>query len=251
MIRSSPGLAALGRTLRAGAVTLIRSQARSSAVVLAAGRLYSRPLRRSLHSHRSRSSCRRLGPVVVGGHVVVLRPPRFSDVGDWRSIRLRDQPRIEPFWLSSTLSWRDRHTDQAWMEEVLSGRANARAGRSLSLVIEVDGAFAGQFNLERIDNGARSAEIGAWLDSALAGRWIMRAAGMLLAEHAFGPMGLRRITAPVCVDNVAAALAVRHFGMCREGRMASYLDVGGQRKPHDLWAITAEMWAADRSSAAR
>jgi ribosomal-protein-alanine N-acetyltransferase len=71
----------------------------------------------------------------------------------------------------------------------------------------------------------------------------MRATGMLLADHAFGSLGLRRVTAPVCVDNVAAALAVRHFGMRREGTMESYLDVGGRRKPHDLWAITAEMWA--------
>ncbi|WP_246122036.1 GNAT family N-acetyltransferase [Pseudonocardia cypriaca] len=220
--------------------------------MLAAGRLYSRPIRHSLRVHRSRGSCLRLGPVTAGGHVVVLRPPRFSDVEAWRSIRLRDRCLIEPFWLSSTLSWEERHSDRAWMEEVLSGRANARVGRSLSLVIEVDGAFAGQFNLERIDTGARSAEIGAWLDSTLAGRWIMRAAGQLLADHAFGSMGLRRITAPVCVDNVAAALAVRHFGMCREGTMASYLDVGGRRMPHDLWAITADTWVATagRSSAA-
>jgi RimJ/RimL family protein N-acetyltransferase len=216
---------------------------RSLAVVLAAARLYSRPIRHSIRAHRSGSSCLRLGPVTAGCHVVVLRPPRFSDVAAWRSIRLRDQHRIEPFWLSSTLSWSERHTEHAWVEEVLSARANARAGRSLSLVIEVDGGFAGQFNLERIDSGAQSAEIGAWLDSALAGRWIVRAAGTLLADYAFGELGMRRITAPVCVDNVAAALAVKHFGMRREGTMASYLDVGGRRKPHDLWAITAEMWA--------
>lgn len=217
---------------------------RSLAVVFAACRLYSRPIRHGIRAHRSRNSCLRLGPVIARGHVVVLRPPRFSDAVAWRSIRVRDRHLIEPFWLSSTLSWSERHTEHAWVEEVLSARANARAGRSLSLVIEVDGGFAGQFNLERIDSGALSAEIGAWLDSALAGRWIMRAAGMLLADYAFGGLGLRRITAPVCVDNVAAALAVRHFGMRHEGTMESYLDVGGRRKAHDLWAITAEMWAA-------
>jgi RimJ/RimL family protein N-acetyltransferase len=223
---------------------------RSLAVVLAAGRLYSRPIRHSLRAYRSGCSDLWLGPVMRGGHVVALRPPRFSDAAAWRLIRLRDQHLIEPFWLSSTWSWAERHTELAWAEEVLSARTNARTGRSLSLVIEVDGVLAGQFNLARIDSGAQSAEIGAWLDSTLAGQCIMRAAGALLADHAFGFMGLRRITAPVCVDNVAAALAAMHCGMRREGTMASYLDVGGQRKPHDLWAITAEMWMAGRGSAA-
>lgn len=224
---------------------------RSLAVVLAAGRLYSRPIRHGIRGYRSRVSDPLLGPATRGGHVVLLRSPRMSDAPAWRSIRLRDRHLIEPFWLSSTRPWAERHSDCAWVEEVLSAGRNARAGRGLSLVIEVDGRFAGQFNLERIDRGAQSAEIGAWLDSSLAGRCIMRAAGTLVADHAFGAMGLRRITAPVCVDNAAAALAVMQFGMRREGTMASYLDVGGQRKPHDLWAITAEMWAAGRAQADR
>ncbi len=217
---------------------------RSLAVVFAAGRLYSRPVRHSLRAYRSGRSELWLGPVTRGGHVVALRSPRFSDAAPWRTIRLRDQHLIEPFWLSSTQSWAERHTELTWAEEVLSARRNARAGRSLSLVIDVDGGFAGQFDLTRIDSGAQSAEIGAWLDSTLAGRCIVRAAGALIADHAFGSMGLRRISAPVCVDNVAAALAAMHCGMRREGTMASYLDVGGQRKPHDLWAVTAEMWEA-------
>lgn len=221
------------------------------AVALTAARLYSRPIRQSIQGYRSGAADLQIGPVTHRGHVVLLRSPRLSDESAWRRIRLRDQRLIEPFWLSSPRSWAERHTELAWVEEVLSGRQNARAGRGLSLVVEVDGRFAGQFNLEWIDSGARSAEIGAWLDSTLTGRCIMRTAGLLLAEYAFGSMGLCRITAPICVDNGAAALAVTQFGMRREGTMASYLDVGGRRKPHDLWAITAEMWAARRVTGGR
>ena len=39
---------------------------------------------------------------------------------------------------------------------------------------------------------------------------------------------------------------IKQGGMRREGTMVSYLDVGGRRKDHDLWAITAEMWAAQK-----
>ncbi|MGY1686736.1 GNAT family N-acetyltransferase [Geodermatophilus sp. SYSU D00867] len=184
-----------------------------------------------------------------GRHQVLLRPPRFADAPEWRSLRLRDRDRIEPFWLSSARSWEERHTELAWVEEVLHARRNARTGRGLSLVIEVDGRFAGQFKLEGIDRCAQSAEIGAWLDSTLAGHCVIRAVGELMAEHAFGRMGLCRVTAPVCVDNVAAALAVSSLGMRREGTMESYLDVGGRRRPHDLWAITSETWVRERRPA--
>ena len=126
---------------------------------------------------------------------------------------------------------------------MLKARRDARAGRALSLVIEVNGMFAGQLVLERIDWWTCSAEVGVWLDSELLGRGIVLATGKLLARYAFEGLGLRRVTAPVCVENLPAARAVKLFGMRREGTMASYLDVGGRRKDHDLWAITSEMWS--------
>ena len=221
----------------------------ASMVVLAtAGKVYSRPFRQQIRSRRAGCSGVLLGPVMHGEHRVVLRCPRLADASAWRSIRLRDQHLIEPFWVSCTQSWAERHTAHAWVEEVLSAHKDARAGRALSQVIEVDGRFAGQFNLARIDSWAQSAEIGVWLDSTLARQGIIAAAGMLLADYSFGPLGLRRVTAPVCVDNVSASRAVKQFGMRQEGTMVSYLDVGGQRKDHDLWALTSEMWAAARGS---
>jgi len=59
----------------------------------------------------------------------------------------------------------------------------------------------------------------------------------------FGTLGLRRVTAPICVDNAAAAKRAERVGMRREGTMTSFLDVGGRRRDHDMWAITSDMWA--------
>ncbi|MDM7486860.1 GNAT family protein [Rhodococcus sp. CSLK01-03] len=214
-------------------------------VVLAtAGRLYTRPLRHRFRRRQGRTLCVRIGPVDVSGHAVSLRSPRLSDWPQWQAIRLRDQKFIEPFWISSSRSWAERHTERDWVDEFLHARREALAGRALPLVIEVDGRLAGQFNLERIDRWAGLAEAGVWIDSTLAGKGIALAAARMLAEYGFGALGLHRITAPVCVGNVPAAHCAEQVGMRREGTMISYLDVGGRRKDHDLWAITAEMWAA-------
>lgn len=215
-------------------------------VLTTAGRLYTRPLRHRLRCKQGYSLCVRLGPVEVSGHRLVLRSPRLSDWSRWQALRIRDQRFIEPFWTSSSLPWEERHSEQAWVDEYLHARSEARAGRALPLVIEVDGLFAGQFNLEHIDRWAGLAEAGIWIDSTLAGKGVALAAARMLADYGFGPLGLHRITAPVCVGNVPAAHCAEQTGMRREGTMVGYLDVGGSRKDHHLWAITAEMWAAEK-----
>ena len=63
-----------------------------------------------------------------------------------------------------------------------------------------------------------------------------------------GPVrvGVQRITAPVCPGNEAAARTMRRAGTIREATMASFLDVGGRRRDHDLWAITVNARQASR-----
>ncbi|QYB03080.1 GNAT family N-acetyltransferase [Rhodococcus sp. USK10] len=209
--------------------------------VVAAARFHLRPLRR-IHLAR-RAPALRLGPVVVAGQEVALRSPRLSDAPAWREIRLRDQRLIEPYWVSSALSWPERHTEATWVDECLQSRKAARAGSALPLVVEIDGRFAGQCNLERIDVRTKTAELGIWLDARVTGKGVCAGVGVLLAEYAISTLGLRRVTAPICVDNAAAAKRAERMGLRREGTMASFLDVGGRRRDHDLWAITPEMWA--------
>jgi RimJ/RimL family protein N-acetyltransferase len=217
-------------------------------VLVSAGRLYTRPLRHRLRCRHRKYMNVRLGPAMVGGSRVALRPPRLSDWSRWRALRLRDQEYIEPYWASSPKLWADRHTERDWVEEYLRARQLARAGEALLLIIEVDGQLAGQIGIERIDRGAACGEVGVWLDSALSGRGVALTAAHLLGAYAFEELGLRRITAPVCVGNQSAAECAMQ-GMRREGTMVSYLDVGGRRQDHDLWAITSDMWASQTDSA--
>lgn len=182
----------------------------------------------------------RLGPVAVAGCQLVLRSPRLGDATQWREVRLREQAHIEKWWATSPLSWTERHTDGQWVSYVLQARREARAGRALPLVVEIDGLLAGQCSLEPINAFASTAELGIWIDSAWAGQGVSTIAGGLVIDYAMTGLGLHRITAPICVGNIAAMWVARQLRLRREGAMAGFLDVGGTRQDHHLWAITAD-----------
>jgi RimJ/RimL family protein N-acetyltransferase len=174
------------------------------------------------------------------GQTVVLRTPRIDDAGEWRRLRVRDKAVIEPVWVSSEMDWADRHTDTMWIHEYLRSRKALTAGQALHFVIEVDGAFAGQCNFEWIDGFHRTAEVGIWVDSVKGRTGIGYTAAGMLIEHGFTVLGLERISAPVSVNNPAATGLVERLGMQCEGTMRNYMDVGGTRTDHNLWAITAD-----------
>lgn len=211
-------------------------------IVIAACRFHLRSMRHLAHPRRIRQKRLFLGPVRVAGHTVTLRSPRLGDATAWREIRLRDQRLIEPYWLTATDDWDRRHTVTVWVGECLARRRAERSGTALPLVVEIDGRFAGQCNFECIDPAALTAQTSVWIDSRFARAGIGLAVGGLAMSYLFGTLGLRRISAAICTENVAAARTVQLLGCRREGTMSSYLDVGGLRRDHDLWAITSEMW---------
>ncbi|MFC9898364.1 GNAT family N-acetyltransferase [Nocardia sp. NPDC127579] len=171
------------------------------------------------------------------GASVVLRPPRIGDFAEWRCIRLRDQRLIEPFWTSSPLSWPERHTGKLWVREVFDARSDARTGRRLGAVIEVDGRFAGQIELGSLSAG--TGELGIWVDATLARHGVGGLAVAMMLDFGFQVAGLHRITAPISPANHGTSAGAAALGLRREARMARYFDAGGQRRDHDLWAILA------------
>ncbi|WP_433503796.1 GNAT family N-acetyltransferase [Pseudonocardia halophobica] len=169
-----------------------------------------------------------------------MRSPRLADAAEWRRLRILNRERIEPWWVSSSLSWEERHSDAEWMSHYLHARRAAIAGKALPLVVEVDGRFTGQCNLEWIDPHNGNAELGIWLDEAIAATGLTGVAAAAVVDYAFGPLGLHRLSAPIADGNDLAAWGAERLGMRREGLMAGYLDVGGRRRAHHLWAITRD-----------
>ncbi|MEV0247866.1 GNAT family protein [Nocardia sp. NPDC050712] len=188
-----------------------------------------------------------LGPARLPSAAVVLRPPRFDDYAQWRRIRLRDQRYIEPFWTTSPLPWAERHTGKLWVREVFDSRADARAGRRLGTVIEVDGRFAGQIELGSLAAG--TGELGIWVDAQLARHGIGGLAVAMMLDFGFRRAGLHRITAPISPANKGTAAGAAALGMRREARMTRYFDVDGERRDHDLWAVLASDLPAEGATA--
>lgn len=193
-----------------------------------------------------------LAPLPCAGHAVTVRSIRFSDYRRWREIRLRDQKLIEPYWTSSPLSWADRHSDAQWVRECLHQKYAARRRQILPLAIEIDGEFAGECSLYCGDGDGESpsAEIGIWLDSLSARHGIGVLAGAMVTDYGMKELGLHRVSAPICVDNHPAAHSAERGGMVREATMMRCLDVGGQHKDHELWAVTADQAPPDGYTAA-
>ncbi|WP_019931302.1 GNAT family N-acetyltransferase [Nocardia sp. BMG111209] len=178
-----------------------------------------------------------LGPVPLHGSAVRIRSPRPADHAAWQAARLRDRKLIEPYWHSSELDWADRHTERQWIHEYVAGGAEVRAGRQLSGVIEVDGRFAGQCELCRLDTRNGVAELSIWIDSRYARHGFSCVATALVLDHAFGSLGLERILAPIAPDNTVAIAFAQRLGFVREALLARYFDAGGARTDHDLWTL--------------
>ncbi|MFE3024326.1 GNAT family N-acetyltransferase [Nocardia tengchongensis] len=193
----------------------------------------------------------RLGPARLHGSTLLLRLPRYSDFPQWRELRLRDRACLEPFWHTSPLSWAERHTEKAWVRECLEAATNARTGRRVATVIEIDGRFAGQVEIGNIDVRARQGEMGIWIDARLGRHGFGGIAAGLILDFAFDALGLERVNAPISPGNAAATSGAVQIGFVREGRMRLHFDVGGARADHDLWSMTraeippkgfSEMW---------
>lgn len=213
----------------------------SSAAAVAAARFYLGRVWHALAGATRHPHPTTIAGTTSSGRPILLRPPRLSDAATWRAIRLRDRADIEPFWITVVQDWETRHSERAWVRECLQARSDAKSGKVVRTVIEVDGRLAGQCELW-VESFDRRGELGIWIDSQLTGQGYAAAAGRLMLERAFTELHLVRVTAPMDIVNARSARWADAIGMVREGTMASYSCVGGRRRDHDLWAVTAAGW---------
>lgn len=182
-----------------------------------------------------------LGPLRVAAGVIRLRPVRMRDGVAWSRIRLADRAYLEQWEPSMELDWPTRHGSAAWPPLCSNLRTEARYGRMLPYVIELDGRFCGQLTVGNIAHGAlRSAWIGYWVSSTVAGGGVATGAVALGLDHCFGPVRLHRVEATVRPENAASRAVLAKSGFRQEGLLQRYLDVDGAWRDHLLVAMTAE-----------
>lgn len=183
----------------------------------------------------------KLGPLTTAAGVVTLRPIRARDARQWSRLRLLNRAELEPWEPSGEIDWSRRHAVSAWQPLCASLRSQARSGTLVPMVIEVDGAYAGQITIGNISRGQlQSAWVGYWVDRRVTGRGVATVAVALAVDHCFGTLGLHRVEATVRPENRGSRGVLANSGFREEGLLRRYLHVDGLWRDHLLVAITAE-----------
>jgi ribosomal-protein-alanine N-acetyltransferase len=183
------------------------------------------------------------------GRRVVLRPLVAQDFNGWSEVRRRNGE-----WLTQWEPMRlTHHPDPETNREVFAARCGARererlAGTQYAFGIFVDGAFAGEINLNNVVRGAfQSATIGYWIDKSRAGRSLMSEAVVVLAQYAFEDMRLHRLEICIIPRNVNSRRVMEKLDIRTEGIAERFLEINGVWEDHIRYGITYEEWNERRA----
>ena len=193
-------------------------------------------------------------PTSVGlrlyGRRVVLRPLVPQDFTGWSEVRRRNGEWLT-VWEPVKLP---HHPDPETNREVFAARCGARdrerlAGSQYAFGIFVDGAFAGEINLNNVVRGAfQSATIGYWIDKARAGRSFMSEAVVVLSQFAFEELGLHRIEVCIIPRNANSRRVMEKLHFREEGTAERFLEINGVWEDHVRYGFTREEWDERRDS---
>jgi ribosomal-protein-alanine N-acetyltransferase len=183
------------------------------------------------------------------GRRVVLRPLVAQEFNGWSEVRRRNGE-----WLTQWEPMRlSHHPDPETNREVFAARCGARererlAGTQFAFGIFVDGAFAGEINLNNVVRGAfQSATIGYWIDKSRAGRSLMSEAVVVLAQYAFEEMRLHRLEICIIPRNVNSRRVMEKLDIRTEGVAERFLEINGVWEDHIRYGITYEEWNERRA----
>jgi len=124
-------------------------------------------------------------------------------------------------------------------EWIASTRVDQAAGKTLAVVIEVDGALAGAIDL-RIDTfDGSTAETGYWVAAPVRGRGVASTAARVLTDFGFDDIGLRRVELNAALNNPASRRVAEKAGFELEGVRRSWRAVAGVPTDFALYARLA------------
>jgi ribosomal-protein-alanine N-acetyltransferase len=170
---------------------------------------------------------------------VELRTPAWGDQDEFLQA-MRSSRRFHQPWMTAPT------TPQAY--EILMDRVADPRYEPMLLRRLQDDAILGFLNIGEIVRGYfQSAFLGYAAVAEHAGQGYMTEGIQLVLARAFGELGLHRLEANIQPGNQPSINLVKRAGFVREGFSERYLQVGGQWRDHERWAIRAEQWRdADR-----
>jgi [ribosomal protein S5]-alanine N-acetyltransferase len=172
---------------------------------------------------------------------VELHPPRRRDAEEWSRVRIANEAWLAPWEPTAAGPWAARHTPGAYRAMRRAVLRRASMGLSLPFVLRVEGRLAGQVTIDNVVRGAlRSGNLGYWIDRSVAGRGMASLAVAMVCDHAFGPARLHRLQADIRPENGPSRGLVQRLGFRHEGLLRRYLDIDGDWRDHDTFALLAE-----------
>lgn len=183
------------------------------------------------------------------GKRVVLRPLVAQDFAAWSEVRRRNGE-----WLTQWEPLRPiHHPDPASNRDIFAARCAARdrerhAGTSYSFGFFVDGAFAGEINLNNVMRGAlQTGTIGYWIDRSRAGNAYVAESVVVLAKFAFEDLHLHRLEVCIIPRNHNSLRVMAKLSFREEGLAQRFLEINGVWEDHIRFGITLEEWNQRRA----
>lgn len=173
----------------------------------------------------------------------MLRPIRRRDQREWQEVSRRNRDWLQP-WEATVPpgpAGQASAPRPTYRQMVRFLRREAAHGRMLPFVVLHKGRMVGQLTVGGITWGSMcAANIGYWIDEAVAGQGIMPTAVALSVDHCFRTLGLHRIEVCIRPENRPSRRVVEKLGFRSEGIRPRYLHIDGDWRDHLVYALTAE-----------
>jgi RimJ/RimL family protein N-acetyltransferase len=173
---------------------------------------------------------------------LVLREVAEHDVD--AVFEMESDPVAMRYWSKPPM--RDIAEARAAVERAM-GFFAARVGLRWSISRPADDRMLGHLSLFNFSEQSGRAEIGYGLARRHWGQGFMHEALTAVVDHAFGPLGLRRLEADIEPRNQASLRALERLGFAREGLLRERWQVGDEISDSVLMGLLAHEWSARRT----
>jgi len=175
--------------------------------------------------------------LALDGEGVRLRPPRMGDFPEWAELRQASRTFLQPWeptWPTDDL------TRAAFRRRLSLYQRDQDLGQGYAFLVfrKPDYAMVGGITLRNIIRGvAQTGAVGYWAGQPHVRCGYTLAAVKSVSRFAFGRLGLHRLEAACCPENVASHRLLLKAGFEAEGRARSYLKINGEWRDHLLFGL--------------
>ena len=166
---------------------------------------------------------------------LVVRPVAAADLP--ALLAVNGDPEVTRFLPYDT--WQGLADAEAWLARMAT---LCDGGQAHQLVIVRGGQAIGTVLLFRYEEPSQRIELGYVLGRAHWGQGLAREAITAVLDHAFGPLGLRRVEAQVQPDNTPSNALLARLGFRLEGVLRERWVAKGRAYDVNAWGLLAREW---------